>query len=397
MCVVTVLHCSPCKIRKDMPEEGLIITRDWHTQLLVNLDTDTIPFKRCIDAINHALSDGRSDLTYPRCRNVKVKHMVVTSNVCFRCTTRRKIQNLIAMRKLHEEQFATWQNEKHGNTETVNDLRRSIRESPRATPTAGRERVDCAAADLLTTTIASTQPMVESWERSLERQIQQRELAKTMEAERQAKLTNDDDEKREQRKQARLNSVYQCLARANRLRHAPSREDDTDHSWSNRGKPGVVSRQVSPQESPALPTKPTTMATTMTTSSPSRSCTSVDRFHRPGLTSGVKIHLSDEDDSVGSTVHPVDGSVLVRLSSLRPEAPVFNSIRICRPSLWTGSLRAEAPAFKPLRQAPPIAPRMMRAPIAPRAMREGSLRQESTQSQQRYFTVRGYPTLRGLW
>lgn len=421
MCVITILHCTQCKLRQDMAEEGLIITKDWHAQLLVSLDPETIPFKRCIEALNHGLSSSRSNTTeYPRCRMIEVKHMCVKKSICFRCSTRRKIQNLITIRKVYEEQSATWRRDERRDPEAVNDMRRSIRESLRSITTTRRERVCCATADLLTTKIAPVTPMMTSWEACLEMQIFQRELTKAKDAEKRAKLA-EEKEKEDQRKQARLSSVQQGLARINRLRTSPAMEGDTEQSSSSRREqplrlqivrtvrmvtsgvdhgfdemvpsqvPESVSGPSSLQDTPASPEVPPPAMTTTVFSGLPRSNKAIARFHTVGPASAIKVHLSGEDSSIGAAMRPVAGSAtLPGTSTLRAEAPEFASLR------GFPAMRAEAPEFKPLQQAPPTEPRMMRVPTAPRAVREGSLRQAAGQPRQKYFTNRGYPTF-GRW
>ncbi|KAF1927938.1 uncharacterized protein M421DRAFT_92785 [Didymella exigua CBS 183.55] len=389
MCVITILHCTPCKSRQDIPEEGLIITRDWHARLLVNLDNDNIPFKRCIDAINHALSNGRSDTMYPRCRNVEVKHMAVTKDICFRCSARQKIQNFTNMRKLYEKQSVAWRNEERSNIEAVNDMRSLIRESPRLIPVTERDRASCTTVGFLTARLAPVTPVTESWEYCLERQIQQRELAKRKEAEK-----AEDKLKKAKRKQARLISVQQCLARANRLRHTSAMEENAEQSSASRSE--QVSRPGSLQDVPASHNELSPAADTRVLSGSPSWNTFVRKFHTTGRTSAIQTDLSGKDHSTDATMRPVAGSAWVRVFfSLRGDAPEFASLRGCPSSLKGGSLRAEAPEFRPLRETPPTEPRMMRAPSAPRAMREGCLRPASTQPRQMYSTVRGYPTLRG--
>jgi hypothetical protein len=347
-----------------MPEEGLIITKHWHAQLLANLDSDTIPFKRCINAINHALSNGWSDTMYPRCRNVEVRHMAVTKEICFRCSTRRKIQSLIAMRKLYEEQSATWRNEERVDTKAVNDMRRSIRESSRSICTRGTGRNTCATAGL-TAIFAPVPPMMGSWESCLERQTQQRELAKPKEAERTMKLP-DDEESKEKRKQARLISVRQCLARANRLRYSSVLKEDAEQGSAGQSK--QVSQPSSSQDAVASPEKPSPAVVTRVFANPLNSNAFVVRVHTTDFAS-AEVSLSGEEPSVGAAMRPVADSASVgAVSTLRAEATEFASLRGFPSPLRTGFLRAEASEFKPFQYAPPAEPRMMRAPTAPRAM-----------------------------
>jgi hypothetical protein len=391
MCIITILHCTPCKLRQDMPEEGLIIKKDWHAQVLVNLDYNTVPFKRCVDATNYALSNGRSDTMYPRCRNVEIRHMAVKSNICYRCSTRRRIQNLITMRKLYEQQTAIWRNEERRDTEAVNDMRMSIRESLRTIFTSGTERLSGATASSLTVRRDSIIPMTESWESCLERQILQREAAKAKQAEGQAKLAKEAKAK-EKRTRERLASVQQHLSELNTMEHSSVMEGDPGQGPDYERFPRLRSSQ-DPSASPKRP--PPAMPLIVSSDMAGR-----HRFKaRPrtlGVTSALKSHASDEMASVDTTKRTAHSSASVGgISTLRAEAPEFASLRGLPPSMRIGPLRAKAPEFKPLRHAPPTEPQMMRAPTAPRAMREGSVRQASDKPRQKYATMRGYPTLRG--
>lgn len=170
MCIITILHCTPCKLRQDIPEEGLIVKKDWNTQLLVNLDCETIPLKRCVNAMNYAFSNGRSDTMYPRCRNVEVKHMAAKSDVCCRCSTRWRIQKSIVVRKSNEQRTTTWRNEEGRETKAVNDMRRSIRESSRGIFMIGTKRLSGATVSSLAVRDDSVSPTKEILESCLERQ-----------------------------------------------------------------------------------------------------------------------------------------------------------------------------------------------------------------------------------
>jgi len=390
MCVITILHCTPCKFRQDMPEEGLIIKKDWHAQLLVNLDCETIPFKRCVNAINYTLSNGRSDTMYPRCRNVEVKHMLVKKDICYRCWTRRRLQKMLTVRKLYEEQTATWRNEERRNTEATNDMRRSIRESSQRIFTTGTERLSGAMASSLTARRDSVSPTKESWKSCLERQILQREIAKAKEAEKQAKLA-EEAEAKERRTRERLASVQQRLSRLNRPERSPVIEENSEQGLDDEQVPESSSLQdtTASSETPS-PVMPLVVSSDMASRYKVKA-----RSRTLGITSAINGADLGERTSVDTATRPTAGSATVRgFSTLRAEAPEFASLRGLPPSLKAGSLRAQASEFKPLRHAPPTEPKMMRAPIVPRAMREGSLRQAPNKPRQKYATMRGYPTLR---
>lgn len=361
MCIITILHCTPCELREDMPEEGLIITKDWHAQLLVNLDCEGIPFKRCVNAINSALSNGRSDTMYLRCRNVEVKHMAVEKDICYRCSTRRRIQSLIAVRKLYEEQTAAWRNEERRDTEAAKDLRKSIRESSRSIPKSGTKILSGATAASLTARREFIISKMESWESCLERQILQRELANAKEADKQAILA-DEAETKEKRKQERLASVQQRLSRLNRLQRAPVLEENTEQAFGNEQSPRPSSLQDIPT-SPKRPSPAMPLIVSSDMTSPSRFKT---RSRTIGVASAIKNHSFGDRIAVGADTASAASSASVQgFSTLRAEASEFASLGGLPSSLKTGSLRAQAPVFTPLRHAPPTEPQMMRAPTAP--------------------------------
>lgn len=391
MCIVTILHCTPCKFRQDMPAEGLIIKKDWHAQLLVNIDCDNIPFRRCVNATNHALSNGRSDTMYPRCRNVEVKHMPVKKDICYRCSTRRRIQKLIAVRKVYEQQTATWRDEGRRDTEAMNDTRRSIRESSRRILTTGNERISGVTASSIIARHDSISLTSESWDSCLERQILQREIAKAKEAERQARLAEEAGVKKK-RAQDRLAAVQQRLIRMNRLGHFPIMQENAEQGLDNEQVPGPGPLQ----DAPASPKRPSSAMPLIVSSDMADRHAFKVRFPTLGVTSATKSNGFDGTASDYTAMVSAAGSASVRgFSALRAEAPEFASLRGILQSSRTSSLRAQAPEFKPLRHTPPVEPRMMRAPTAPRAMREGSLSQASDKPRQKYAIMRGYPTLRG--
>lgn len=235
MCVITILHCTPCKFRRDMPEEGLIVTKTWYTQLLASLDLESIPLRRCVEARIHALSISRSHtMEYPRCRNVEVKHLIVTEDVCFRCSTLRKIQTLTYVRRLYEDQCAMWKENERRDAQFVSNIRRSIRDSPRSILVTKKEAVGAAHSLLTAVKVDPVMPLLESWAHCLEKQLQQRKLAKAKEAERLAKA--EEGEQKEKRKAARLASVQRYLARMNRLSHCSPTKDDTVHTAPGQGQ-----------------------------------------------------------------------------------------------------------------------------------------------------------------
>lgn len=320
--------------------------------------------------------------------------MMIKSDICYRCSTRRRIQSLIAVRRLHEQRTATWRYEERSNIEAMHDMGRSIRESSQRIFSVGNGKLASATASSLVARRDSISPTVESWEYYLERQVLQRDLANAKETKRLAMLAEEAEaEGKEKRTQERLASIQQHLSRLHKPECSAIMVGNADKGPESE----QVSRSSSSQGALISSKRPSVAKPSMLSSEMGSRYRSEVRPYTLGIIPFADSAYCGQEISVGAAMRPVDGSSSVRgFSSLRAEAPEFTSLKALSPLPSTSSMRAQAPEFRPLRHAPPSEPQMMRAPTAPRAMREGSLRQSSHRYRQKYVSMRGCLTLRGL-